>query len=277
MCIRDRIFRSSIVLLFIAHTLGLIARWYISGHAPWGDAYESMIYVAWATMGIGLLFIKKSDLTLASTSFVTSMILMIAHWNWMDPSIANLVPVLNSYWLMIHVSVIVGSYGPFALSMILGFVSLLLIVFITRTNKEKIKNQLSELTMINELSVTVGLIMLTIGNFLGGMWANESWGRYWGWDPKETWALISILVYAFILHMRLIPKLRGKWLFNLMTILAFASIVMTYFGVNFYLVGLHSYASGDKVITPNFVYWSLFIVFVLAAMSRYKFVRYLKK
>tara|TARA_B100001057_G_scaffold448156_1_gene488259 strand:- start:2257 stop:2943 length:687 start_codon:yes stop_codon:yes gene_type:complete len=228
-------------------------------------------------MGIGLLFIKKSDLTLASTSFVTSMILMIAHWNWMDPSIANLVPVLNSYWLMIHVSVIVGSYGPFALSMILGFVSLLLIVFITKSNKEKIKNQLSELTMINELSVTVGLIMLTIGNFLGGMWANESWGRYWGWDPKETWALISILIYAFILHMRLIPKLRGKWLFNLMTILAFASIVMTYFGVNFYLVGLHSYASGDKVITPNFVYWSIFIVFILAGLSRYKFVRYLKK
>ena len=195
----------------------------------------------------------------------------------MDPSIANLVPVLNSYWLMIHVSVIVGSYGPFALSMILGFVSLLLIVFITKSNKEKIKNQLSELTMINELSVTVGLIMLTIGNFLGGMWANESWGRYWGWDPKETWALISILIYAFILHMRLIPKLRGKWLFNLMTILAFASIVMTYFGVNFYLVGLHSYASGDKVITPNFVYWSIFIVLTLATLSRYKFVRYLKK
>ena len=165
---------------------------------------------------------------------------------------------------MIHVSVIVGSYGPFALSMILGFVSLLLIVFITKSNKEKIKNQLSELTMINELSVTVGLIMLTIGNFLGGMWANESWGRYWGWDPKETWALISILIYAFILHMRLIPKLRGKWLFNLMTILAFASIVMTYFGVNFYLVGLHSYASGDKVITPNFVYWSIFIVLTLS-------------
>ena len=146
-----------------------------------------------------------------------------------------------------------------------------------RSNKEKIKNQLSELTMINELSVTVGLIMLTIGNFLGGMWANESWGRYWGWDPKETWALISILIYAFILHMRLIPKLRGKWLFNLMTILAFASIVMTYFGVNFYLVGLHSYASGDKVITPNFVYWSIFIVLTLATLSRYKFVRYLKK
>ena len=158
-----------------------------------------MIYVAWATMGVGLLFARKSDLTVASTAFVSSMILMIAHWNWMDPSIANLVPVLDSYWLMIHVSVIVGSYGPFALGMILGIVSLILMIFLTHKNKEIIKLKLKELTIINELSLTVGLIMLTIGNFLGGMWANESWGRYWGWDPKETWALISIMVYAFVI------------------------------------------------------------------------------
>jgi len=234
----------SIVFLFILHTLGLIARWYISGHAPWSDAYESMIYVAWATVGIGLAFGRKSDLTLASTSFVASMILMIAHWNWMDPEIANLVPVLDSYWLMIHVSVIVGSYGPFTLAMILGIVSLFLILITNEKNKKKIDLNLKELTIINELAITVGLIMLTIGNFLGGQWANESWGRYWGWDPKETWALISIMVYAFVLHMRLIPGLRGKWIFNLMAIVSFASIMMTYFGVNFYLSGLHSYASG---------------------------------
>ncbi|MDG1051873.1 MAG: cytochrome c biogenesis protein ResB, partial [Flavobacteriaceae bacterium] len=109
----------AIVGLFILHTLGLIARSYVSGHAPWSDAYESMIYVAWATVAMGLAFGRKSNLTIASTSFVAAMILMIAHWNWMDPQIANLVPVLDSYWLMIHVSVIVGSYGPFALSMIL--------------------------------------------------------------------------------------------------------------------------------------------------------------
>ncbi len=271
------LFKSSIFILFIIHTIGLIARWFISGHAPWGDAYESMIYVAWATMGVGLLFARKSDLTVASTAFVSSMILMIAHWNWMDPSIANLVPVLDSYWLMIHVSVIVGSYGPFALGMILGIVSLILMIFLTRKNKEIIKLKLKELTIINELSLTVGLIMLTIGNFLGGMWANESWGRYWGWDPKETWALISILIYAFVLHMRLIPKLRGNWLFNLMSIVAFASIMMTYFGVNFYLVGLHSYASGDKVITPNFVYWSIVIVFILGTLSKYKYNKHLVK
>ena len=271
------LFKSSIFILFFVHTLGLIARWFISGHAPWGDAYESMIYVAWATIGVGLLFAKKSDLTVASTAFVSSMILMIAHWNWMDPSIANLVPVLDSYWLMIHVSVIVGSYGPFTLGMILGIVSLILMIFLTNKNKEVIKLKLKELTIINELSLTVGLIMLTIGNFLGGMWANESWGRYWGWDPKETWALISILIYAFVLHMRLIPKLRGNWLFNLMSIIAFASIMMTYFGVNFYLVGLHSYASGDKVITPNFVYWSIVFVFVLGILSKYKYNKHLAK
>ena len=271
------LFKSSIFILFFVHTLGLIARWFISGHAPWGDAYESMIYVAWATIGVGLLFAKKSDLTVASTAFVSSMILMIAHWNWMDPSIANLVPVLDSYWLMIHVSVIVGSYGPFTLGMILGIVSLILMIFLTNKNKELIKLKLKELTIINELSLTVGLIMLTIGNFLGGMWANESWGRYWGWDPKETWALISILIYAFVLHMRLIPKLRGNWLFNLMSIIAFASIMMTYFGVNFYLVGLHSYASGDKVITPNFVYWSIVFVFVLGILSKYKYNKHLAK
>ena len=270
-------FKIIIFGLFILHTIGLIARGYVSGHAPWSDAYESMIYVAWATMGIGLLFAKKSDLTIASTAFVASMILMIAHWNWMDPSIANLVPVLDSYWLMIHVSIIVGSYGPFALGMILGIVSLLLMILSTSKNSKVIKHKLSELTIINELALTIGLVMLTIGNFLGGMWANESWGRYWGWDPKETWALISILVYAFVLHMRLIPKMRGTWLFNLMSIIAFASIVMTYFGVNFYLVGLHSYASGDKVITPDFVYYSILFVLILGIISKWRYNKFLSK
>ena len=263
-------FKILMVLLFVLHTGGLISRWYISGHAPWSDAYESMIYVAWATQFFGLAFGRKSTLTMASTAFVAGMILMIAHWNWMDPAIANLVPVLDSYWLMIHVAVIVGSYGPFALGMIIGGVSLLLMLVATKKNKEKIKLQIKELTIINELALTVGLIMLTIGNFLGGMWANESWGRYWGWDPKETWALISIMVYAFVIHMRLVPGLRGAWIFNLMSVVAFASILMTYFGVNFYLVGLHSYASGDKIITPSFIYYAIVFVSILGIASYFK-------
>ena len=262
-----RVFKALIFFLFLLHTGGLIARAFISGHAPWSDAYESMIYVAWATQFFGLIFGKRSSLTLAATAFVSAMILMIAHWNWMDPSIANLVPVLDSYWLMIHVAVIVGSYGPFALGMIIGVVALLLMLFTNSSNKQKLKLNIKELTIINELAITVGLIMLTIGNFLGGMWANESWGRYWGWDPKETWALISIMVYAFVIHMRIIPGLQGKWIFNLMSVVAFGSIMMTYFGVNFYLVGLHSYASGDKIITPNFVYYAVVFIGILGTAS----------
>ena len=264
-------FKVCIYVLFGLHSAGLIARWYISGHAPWSDAYESMIYVAWATLLFGLIFGRKSQLTLASTTFVASMILMIAHWNWMDPQIANLQPVLDSYWLMIHVAVIVGSYGPFALGLIIGTVALLLMLFARSQTAAKVKLHIKELTLVNELALTVGLVMLTIGNFLGGMWANESWGRYWGWDPKETWALISIMVYAFIIHMRLIPGLRGPWLFNLMSLVGFASILMTYFGVNFYLVGLHSYASGDKIITPNFVYYSILFVALLGSVSYFKY------
>ena len=271
------VFKCIILGVFILHTLGLIARWYISGHAPWSDAYESMIYVAWATMFFGLAFGRKSDLTLASTAFVTSMILMVAHWNWMDPAIANLQPVLDSYWLMIHVAVIVASYGPFTLGMILGLVSLFLMIFTTEKNKVKMDLNIKELTIINEMSLTVGLVMLTIGNFLGGMWANESWGRYWGWDPKETWALISIMVYAFVIHMRLIPGLRGRWFFNLMSIVAFASIMMTYFGVNFYLAGLHSYASGDQIVSVKFILVTFVIVAVIGFFAYRGYAKFYKK
>ncbi|OYU83167.1 MAG: cytochrome C biogenesis protein [Flavobacterium sp. BFFFF2] len=261
------------VLLFVLHTAGLITRWYISGHAPWSDAYESMIYVGWAIQLFTLTIDPKSKLTVASGTFVASMILMIAHWNWMDPAIANLQPVLNSYWLMIHVAVIVASYGPFTLGMVLGVVGLLLMCLMNAKNRDRLEWHLKEITYINEMALTVGLVMLTIGNFLGGQWANESWGRYWGWDPKETWALISIMIYAFVIHARLVPGLRGKWFYNVMSIFAFYSILMTYFGVNFYLTGLHSYASGDKVVTPSFVYIS---VLVLVVLSTFAFFRYKK-
>ena len=266
----------SIYILFSIHALGLISRWYISGHAPWSDGYESMIYVAWATMLFGIYFGKKSELTLASTTFVTSMILMIAHWSWMDPAIANLVPVLDSYWLMIHVAVIVGSYGPFTISMILGLVSLMLMILVNKKNEALLNINIKELVLINEMSMTIGLVMLTIGNFLGGMWANESWGRYWGWDPKETWALISIIIYAFVIHMRLIPGLKSNFTFTVASILSFGSIIMTYFGVNFYLAGLHSYAKDDQEISLVFIGSALAIILILSLLAYPKYNKFLK-
>jgi ABC-type transport system involved in cytochrome c biogenesis permease subunit len=178
---------------------------------------------------------------------------------------------------MIHVAVIVASYGPFTLGMILGIVSLLLILLTNKENKKRMDLNIQEITYINEMAITIGLVMLTIGNFLGGQWANESWGRYWGWDPKETWALVSIMVYAFVIHARFVPGLRGKWVFNVMAIFAFYSILMTYFGVNFYLTGLHSYASGDKVVTPSFIYISVVVLLILSTASYFKYKKYYKK
>lgn len=271
-----KVFHGVIWFLFGLHTLGLIVRWYVSGHAPWSNAYESIIYVAWATMFFGLAFGRKSELTVASTAFVAAIVLWVAHGNWTDPDIANLQPVLNSYWLMIHVAVIVASYGPFTLGMILGVVALFLMVFTNKNNKYKIDLTVKELTYINEMALTVGLVMLSIGNFLGGQWANESWGRYWGWDPKETWALISIMVYAFVIHMRFVPSLRGTWIYNFFSILAYFSILMTYFGVNFYLTGLHSYASGERR-TPNQFYYMALAACILAGFAYIKYRKHLKK
>ncbi|MFY0605032.1 MAG: cytochrome c biogenesis protein CcsA [Flavobacteriaceae bacterium] len=263
-----------IVLLFALHIAGLGSRWYISGNAPWSNAYESIIYVAFAIMLFGLYVGRKSALTIGAAAFLTAIFLAFAHQNWLDPEIANLQPVLNSWWLLVHVSIIVASYGPFSLAMILGIISMILMIFTTKKNKKKMELHIKELTIINEMAMTIGLVMLTIGNFLGGMWANESWGRYWGWDPKETWALISIMLYAFVLHMRLIPGLRDKLAFNFMSAFTFLSIMMTYFGVNFYLSGLHSYASGDKAVTPKeaYIYLACIVLLAIVASIRKKMV-----
>lgn len=259
-----------IVALFVAHVIGLGVRWYISGYAPWSNAYESLIYVAWAMMLFGLLFGRKSDMTVAGAAFVVAITLWVAQLNWVDPAIGNIQPVLDSYWLMIHVSVIVGSYGPFALGAVLGLITFILMIIAKDSNKKLIDDKIKELTYINEISLTVGLIMLTIGNFLGGMWANESWGRYWGWDPKETWALITIFIYAFVLHLRLVPALKARWTFALWSVIAFFSVLMTYFGVNFYLTGLHSYASGEKVVSFQGAGAALVLILIIAYIARYK-------
>jgi len=253
-----------IILGFLAETAGMILRWYISGHAPWSNGYESLIYIGWVTMLAGIVFSRKSSMTLAATSVLASIILMVAHLSWMDPEITNLVPVLKSYWLTIHVSIITASYGFLALGMLLGFVNLIIMIFKNKNNFSNLESKIIELTAINERTLMIGLYMLTVGTFLGGVWANESWGRYWGWDPKETWALVSVLVYTFILHMHYIPGLKNNFSFNFASLMGYSSIMMTYFGVNYYLSGLHSYASGDPVPVPVFIYYTLAVVIILS-------------
>lgn len=256
---------------FLFHTFGLGIRWYVAGHSPMSNGYESMIFISWVTLLAGFIFSRKSSFALAATAVLAGMTLMVAHLSFMDPEITNLVPVLKSYWLTLHVSVITGSYGFLGLGAILGIISMLLISLSDQKNIERISGTLDELAVINYKTLTLGLYLLAIGTFLGAVWANESWGRYWGWDPKETWSLITIIIYSFVIHSRLIPGMKDIYTFNLLSLFAFSSVLMTYFGVNYYLSGLHSYAAGDSVPIPVFVYVAVIVLVSLAVLAYVKY------
>lgn len=256
---------------FLFHTLGLVLRWYISGHSPMSNGYESMLFISWVTMVAGFIFGRRSMLTLAATTVLAGMTLMVAHMSFMDPEITNLVPVLKSYWLTLHVSVITGSYAFLGLGALLGLINLIMIIPVNERNRERIALTVDQLTTINYRSLTIGLYLLTIGTFLGAIWANESWGRYWGWDPKETWSLITIIVYALVIHSHLIPGGKDVYLFNLFALFTFSSVLMTYFGVNYYLSGMHSYAGNEPAHLPGFIYITVFLIVGVAVAA---FVRY---
>ncbi len=267
------------LIVFLIHSFNLILRWYIAGHPPWSNGYEMIVFVAWSLMVFGLAFFRKSDFSLPLASIFTGTLLFVSYLDWLSPEITNLMPVLKSYWLKIHVATIISSYAPLALSALLGVMAQLLIIFRNTSNAKVLNTKIKELSYINEMSMILGLFILSIGTFLGGVWANESWGRYWAWDPKETWALISIIVYAIVLHMRLIPKLNNDLVLSIASTFAFISIAMTSFGVNYYLTGLHSYATGDPVPIPNFVYVTVLILIILSVVSivKYKSQSKLKK
>jgi len=275
----DRLVKVLLILIGTAAALqamGLGVRWYISGHEPWSNGYEAVLFISWIGVLSGMLLYRNSNAFILAAGCLIAVILMgFAHGgSQMNPQITPLVPVLKSYWLMIHVAIITSSYGFFGLSALLGAVVLILFIIDNDKIAAKVKSSVAELSIVNELSLTVGVFLLTVGTFLGGIWANESWGRYWSWDPKETWAFISVIVYAFVLHVRLIPKMQSKYLFNLLSLISFSTIIMTYFGVNYYLSGLHSYAQGDPVPVPGWVYITVAIVFLLALVA---YLRYAKR
>ena len=256
-------------ILFAIQTFGMGYRWYLSGHAPWSDIYETLIYISWSAIFAGVIFFRNSLLALGAATIIAGIFMFTAHLTDVDPQITSLVPVLKSYWLTIHVSILTASYGFFGLSAILGFLTL--IMFIFRKNRPHLDDVVRHVSAINEISLIIGLAFITIGNFLGGVWANESWGRYWGWDPKETWAYVSIVVYALVIHLRFVKSLNTPYVLATASLLAFSSIMMTYLGVNFYLSGMHSYATGDPVPIPMWAYLTVataFAAIILAYKNR---------
>lgn len=266
-----KVFGFLTVLGMVAHVIGLGLRWYITDHAPWSNGYEAIVFVSFITVLAGLIFShKRSKFVIASTVLFASFLMGIAHGSLMNPEMTNLVPVLKSYWLMVHVAVITASYGFLGLSALLGFIVMLLYILRNNRNVKLFDLTIKELTYINESTMTVGLFTLSIGTFLGGVWASESWGRYWSWDAKEVWSLISMMVYIFILHMRLVPGLRGKFAFNFASLWSISTLIMTFFGVNFYLSGMHSYAAGDPVPIPIWVYYAISFFVIFSAVSYWR-------
>ena len=261
-----------IIAVFLFHVYGMGMRWYIGGYAPWSNSYETMVYVAWATVCAGLFFLRKSTLTFALATLFGGVILFVSGLNWMDPQIGTLVPVLKSPWLMFHVAVIVGAYGFFGISCLIGLTNLVMMSLLRQRAQSLVWARIKELSLVSEMSLWVGLALMTVGTFLGAVWANESWGRYWGWDPKETWALITMIVYAIVTHLRMTKAGGSLWLFNLLSVIAFYSVLMTFFGVNYFLSGMHSYGQNDSVSNLFFYFYlSLFLVSLLGYLSRRRY------
>ena len=198
----------------------------------------------------------------ALAGLLTAVILGVSMLPTFDPAMSPLVPVLSSVWLIIHVTVITASYGFLGLAALVSMAILILHLFKSQ-GRRNLLMAILELHKLNWNVLVMGIAFLSVGTFLGGVWANESWGRYWGWDPKETWALVSILVYAFVAHFRFINKLNRPIHIAAGTFLGISSIGMTYFGVNYFLSGLHSYAQGDSPGVPGWVYILAFTMIML--------------
>ncbi len=237
---------------FGIHLWGFVLRWIASSRGPLSNGHESLLWVALTVAFAGVLFewISRTAAVGALSSLLTAVVLGVSMLGTFDPSIGPLMPVLSSYWLNIHVTVITASYGFLGLCCLLGLLTLVLFLVNWRQHRPGVVRAIGILDQLNVDVMIFGIGLLTVGTLLGGVWANESWGRYWGWDPKETWALVSILLYAMILHFRWIPKLANPFVQAVSSFLAIWSIIMTYFGVNYLLMGMHSYAAGDKVAIP---------------------------
>ena len=215
---------------FLALTFGLALRWIVSGNVPMSNGYESMLTVAWFVMLISLVMQWRIRLVMVFGFLLSGFFLLVSHINQMDPAIGQMMPVLNSPLLSIHVSIIMMSYALLSLTFLCGVMGIFL-----RSHGE-------ELQALSRVFLYPALATMGFGIFIGAIWANVSWGNYWSWDSKETWALITFMIYAVVAHTQSLPLFRKPLAYHVYMTLAFLSIVMTYFGVNYFLTGMHSYA-----------------------------------
>lgn len=259
----EKVVKMGVLLGILALTFNVAIRWYVAGRAPMSNSYETVLCVALTLLFCGWLFRRTSILIVSTISFVAGCLLMISYVGGLDPQITPLVPILNSHWLLFHVATIAVSYGLFALSTVMGIVYMILKAGAPHNKDIDIISD--KMSAVNELSQITGVVFLTIGIFLGAIWANVSWGRYWGWDPKETWALITLFVYVINIHLYLSKRFYSKFLINLLSIFSIGLVLMTFFGVNFFFGGMHSYGGDHNfpIISISFIVVILIILVTL--------------
>lgn len=221
-------------------SLQIALRWHIGGHIPLSNGYETMVFMAWLSILMTPIAGNRVKEMLPFGYIVCGLALLVSTFGDSTEQIAPLAPVLRSPLLSIHVVVIMISYTLLAFTMLNGVAAL--IINTTHKNSPLANREIAELQRISTLMLYPAVFMLTAGIFIGAVWANISWGRYWGWDPKEVWALITMLVYSATLHSGSIKAMRRPMFFHIYCIVAFLAVLMTYFGVNFILGGMHSYA-----------------------------------
>ena len=232
-----------LALSFVALTTCLTLRWIISGYIPMTNGYETMLIMAWMIMLASLLMYRKFPIILTFGLLLSGFLLLVSHLGQMDPQITPIMPVLSSPLLSVHVSCVMMAYGLFSITFICGIYTLIARNINKKKNDDIAKKKTDEMHLLSQLFLYPAEFLLTAGIFIGAIWANVSWGRYWGWDPKEVWALITMLIYAIPMHSTSITWMRKPSHYHWFMVGAFLAVLITYFGVNFFLGGLHSYAN----------------------------------
>lgn len=228
-------------LSLLALTACIALRWIVGGRVPMANGYETMLLLAWFVMVLALVAARRFRIALPFGFLMSGFFLLVSHINQMDPQITHIMPVLSSPLLSVHVSVIMMSFALLSLTFICGLTAIILRLVRGR-NAVELDGQLDSLALLSRLLLYPALTLLGVGIFVGAIWANVSWGAYWSWDAKEVWGLITLMVYAVAAHAASVPFLRRSMGYHIFMTLAFLTIVMTYFGVNYFLGGMHSYA-----------------------------------
>lgn len=248
-CVFQKIIVGILVIIFVYYGVGMFIWVYVFGYVLWVNGYEVVVFIVWVIMIVGFIFSCKYIVIFVGVVLLVFFMVMVMEFNLFDLQIILFQFVLKLYWLMIYVVVIMSSYGFLGIFCIFGFVNMVFYLVRNQWNVVKLGVDMNIFIYVLEMNMIIGLFMLIIGMFFGGIWVNELWGCYWGWDLKEIWVFVFVLVYVIIFYLCFIFGFKGKFVFNVVLFWGYLVILFIFFGVNFIFVGFYFYVQGDGVVS----------------------------